>query len=277
MSWAQICGDLKDEAAALRAMLDQAQPDPVAETAFHGWRVRDCIGHMLLIDQLAIAAFTDLDLFTERRNRFAAGTADGPGRSTENYRRMNAHERSELDHLSWPQMLAEWDSGLAALCEAAAAKPVDVRVPWFATPMRGASLINARQMEVWAYGQDVFDLARRRRPEGDRIRNVAEFAIRVMGFSFANRGLPAPDPKPYIELTGPSGAVWTWNAPDTGVSIRGPAEDLCLVATQRRNVADTSLAVEGDTAHTWMRIAQCVAGPPTEGPAPGRRSVDYAD
>jgi len=277
MSWAQICGDLKDEAAALRALLEQAHPDPEAETPFNGWRVRDCIGHMVLIDQLAIAAFTDLDVFTERRNRFAEGTAVGPGRPADNYRRMNAHERSELDHLSWGEMLATWAAGLSKLCEAAAAKPDDVRVPWFATPMRGTSLINARQMEVWAYGQDVFDLARRRRPEADRIRNVAEFAIRVMGFSFANRGLPAPDPKPYIELTGPSGAVWTWNAPDAGVSIRGPAEDLCLVATQRRNVADTALVVEGETARTWMRIAQCVAGPPNDGPAPGERDVIYPD
>jgi len=38
-----------------------------------------------------------------------------------------------------------------------------------------------------------------------------------------------------------------------------------------RNVADTDLEVEGDTATEWMSIAQCFAGPPEQAPLPGTR------
>ena len=51
--------------------------------------------------------------------------------------------------------------------------------------------------------------------------------------------------------------------------VKGPAEDFCLVAVQRRHVADTNLEISGDIAQDWMSIAQVYAGPPTEGRKPG--------
>jgi hypothetical protein len=50
--------------------------------------------------------------------------------------------------------------------------------------------------------------------------------------------------------------------------VRGPAEDFCLVVTQRRHVDDTALRVAGDVARDWLEKAQAFAGPPTDGPAP---------
>ena len=38
--------------------------------------------------------------------------------------------------------------------------------------------------------------------------------------------------------------------------------------TQRRNLADTSLVVEGVAAEDWMSIAQAFAGPPGPGRPP---------
>ncbi|MBW2635551.1 MAG: TIGR03084 family protein, partial [Deltaproteobacteria bacterium] len=46
----------------------------------------------------------------------------------------------------------------------------------------------------------------------------------------------------------------------------------CLVVVQRRHVDDTALETEGDTARDWMLKAQCFAGPPEDGPAPGERN-----
>jgi hypothetical protein len=43
------------------------------------------------------------------------------------------------------------------------------------------------------------------------------------------------------------------------------------VVTQTRNIADTQLVCEGDTAELWMRHAQCFAGAPAEPPAQGVR------
>ena len=136
--------------------------------------------------------------------------------------------------------------------------------------MKLGTLISARQMETWGYGTDVFDLFRARRAEGDRLKNVADFAAKTFRFAFANRGLPAQAP-PRLELTAPSGATWVWNADSANGAIAGPAVDFCLVCTQRRHVDDTALTTEGETARRWMEIAQCIAGAPVSGPAPGER------
>jgi uncharacterized protein (TIGR03084 family) len=71
-----------------------------------------------------------------------------------------------------------------------------------------------------------------------------------------------------VELAAPSGAVWAWGDADSSERITGPAEDFCLVVTQRRHVDDTALVVEGTVAREWMEIAQAFAGGATNGPAP---------
>jgi uncharacterized protein (TIGR03084 family) len=234
----------------------------------------DSLKHMVMIDRLATLSLSDPERFKEEHARFVEGTKppspDTPREDT--FRRIALYESSRLDALSWGQLLAAWDAGQSELRAAALAQSEDAKVAWFAAPMRAETLVNARQMETWGYGQDVFDSRRVRRAEGDRIRNVVEFGLRTMGFSFSNRGLTPPDPKPFVALTAPSGAVWTWNDPSSASRVEGAAVDFCLVATQRRHVADTGLTVTGEAAETWMNIAQCIAGPPANGPRPGERA-----
>ena len=74
-----------------------------------------------------------------------------------------------------------------------------------------------------------------------------------------------------VELTAPSGAVWEWGTDDAQERVAGPAEDFCLVVTQRRHVDDTDLVVEGDLARDWLLRAQAFAGAPTTGPLAGTR------
>jgi uncharacterized protein (TIGR03084 family) len=73
-----------------------------------------------------------------------------------------------------------------------------------------------------------------------------------------------------VELTGPSGDMWSWGPEEAKDMVKGPAEDFCLVVVQRRHVADTDLIIYGETAQQWMSIAQVYAGPPTDGPKPGK-------
>ena len=63
-----------------------------------------------------------------------------------------------------------------------------------------------------------------------------------------------------------SASTITWGPSDAANTVRGPAEDFCLVVTQRRNVKDTGLAVTGPVATEWMTVAQAYAG----APGPGR-------
>jgi len=244
-------------------------------TPFYNWRVRDTISHMVTIDRLARLSMGEPEQFAIELARFAEGIkpTDPAAPRTDVFRRIAAYETSRLDILSFRQLLAAWEVGLAELGEVAKANSDNPKVSWFGAPMRLGTLLNARQMEVSGYGQDVFDLCRVERPEGDRLRNVAEFAVRTFSFNFSNRGLPAPADRPRLSLEAPSGATWVWNEGSTEGWIEGSAVDFCLVATQRRNAADTRLRHAGPTAETWLRIAQCIAGPPLDGPAPGERAL----
>jgi hypothetical protein len=47
--------------------------------------------------------------------------------------------------------------------------------------------------------------------------------------------------------------------------VTGPALDLCLLATQRRNRADLALVATGPDADAWLDIAQAFAGLPGPG------------
>jgi uncharacterized protein (TIGR03084 family) len=128
-------------------------------------------------------------------------------------------------------------------------------------------------METWAHGQDVADTLGIRRKPTDRLRHVAHIGVTTFGWSHVNRGLKVPEVAVRVELTGPSGDLWTWGPEDAKESVKGPAEDFCLVVVQRRHVDDTALQVKGDTARNWMHIAQAFAGPPVTGPKPGERVI----
>jgi uncharacterized protein (TIGR03084 family) len=140
--------------------------------------------------------------------------------------------------------------------------------------MSKRSFLTARLMEAWAHGQDVVEAAGAERPPTDRLRHVAQLGVITRGWSYKNRGLEPPDGQVRVELAAPSGDVWTWGDADGSITgddlVSGPAEDFCLVVTQRRHVDDTRLAVRGPLAREWMECAQAFAGPATTGPAARR-------
>jgi len=273
-SVAAALADLRAEVAELdRLVADRTEAELAAATPFYGWRAQDVLAHLTFIDSLALLAATDPAACAAAVAAMGEGTRAPEKDHDQDARfgRLLAYELSQLGPADGHVRLARWREGFTRLAAALEGEDGALPLQWFGRPMKLATLISARQMEVWGYGQDVFDLYRARRAEGDRLRNVADFAVKTFRFAFANRGLPAA-PAPYVALTAPSGAVWTWNDPAAAERITGPAVDFCLVCTQRRNLADTALAAQGETAATWMRIAQCIAGPPVDGPAPGVRS-----
>jgi uncharacterized protein (TIGR03084 family) len=118
-------------------------------------------------------------------------------------------------------------------------------------------------METWAHGHDVADGLGVEIEPTARLHHVAELGVRTRPFSFAVRGLPAPETDVRVELTAPDGSTWSWGA-STECVVRGAALDFCLVVTQRRNPRDTALEVSGDAARAWIEVAQAFAGPPTD-------------
>jgi uncharacterized protein (TIGR03084 family) len=137
--------------------------------------------------------------------------------------------------------------------------------------MKPRMFATARQMETWAHGWEIWDLIGGVRPAADRLYNVATIGVRTFGWTFTNRGEDLPGPAPRVELTSPSGRLWTWNEDNATNCVRGSAVEFCQVVTQVRNIADTALTVEGPIAQQWMAIAQCFAGPPADPPPAGTR------
>ena len=261
-----ICDDLLAEYAELAALAETLSPQLWhTPTAFYNWSAWDEFAHLCFFDEAGLLAATDAEKFAAETAALMKQMAGGV--------EISAIARARYGHLDGAQLLAIWRKRFGALVKALAALDPKARLPWYGPSMSARSFATARLMETWAHGQDVYDVAGRPRQGGERLRHIAHIGVTTFGWTFVNRKLPVPDPAPYIELVSPGGQRWTWNAPSEEHYVRGSALDFCLVVTQRRNVADTGLAYAGASARQWLAIAQCFAGPPVDGPAPGVRAV----
>ena len=125
----------------------------------------------------------------------------------------------------------------------------------------------AVRVASWLVPRRASDRRRSSRPPTDRLRHIAQLGYITRGWTYINRGLVVPDVAVRVELTAPSGDAWQFGPDDADETVVGPAEDFCLVVTQRRHVDDTDLEVTGDAARDWMLKAQAFAGAATDGPA----------
>jgi uncharacterized protein (TIGR03084 family) len=252
-----LLDDLADEQRALDLVLARvtgAQWDRPSHAP--GWLVRDQVTHLAHFDEKARLAIADADAF--RADVVATRGAESRDRAEARYM---ARGRALA-----PSALVEWwRRAGASLVAAARALDGKARLPWYGPDMSARSFVTARLMETWSHGLDVVDAVGVPRPDTDRLRHVVHLGLITRQFSFVTRGLAPDDTPVYVELTAPSGAVWTYGEPTAANRIAGSARDFCRVVTQRRHVADTDLRITGPAAQAWMRVAQAFAGPPGEG------------
>lgn len=248
--------------------LDEAQLLTVSPC--HGWRIIDLLVHLYFVDWMARLSLDEPDKYVDQLESFLLDTR-GPNEPMKHYALMSKHQYTVVPYTSPEAFIETWHRGFQALYKSFAEHDGQDKVNWFGHPMRIQRLISARQMEVYCYGQDIFDALGAKCRSGDHIYPVAEFGVRTCKFSFQNRGLSAPDDLPHVKLISPSGETWEWNTPSDNNRVEGLAVDFCLVATQRRNIADTQLSATGDTAIQWMSIAQTISGQPTQPPKAGER------
>jgi len=259
-----LIADLRAEYRALADLCATLTPAQWAlRTDFHGWTPWDEVAHLLYFDETALQACTDPAGFAAGARALMAEQAGGF--------EISAVQRRVFGILDGPALLARWRERFAALCDRLAACDPKDRLPWYGPPMSARSFATARLMETWAHGQDIWDAVGRERPVSPGLRHIAHLGVTTYGWSFANRGLPVPAPAPCVELSAPDGSAWTWGEPSATDFVRGPALDFVLLVTQRRHRDDTALTWAGAGAEAWTRIAQCFAGPPADGPAPGAR------
>lgn len=260
----QQVDDLRAEAAEFHALLASLREDdwPRA-TQFKGWTIDDIVRHLHVGDTMALASASD-------PAAFARLLADIQKRRQQGLSRIE-ETRERLEGLAGPRLRERWRTTLEELCAVLAEKPPDARLKWSGPDMGVRMFTTARQMEIWSHAQAIYDLLGVERPPASpRLRNIAEIGVRTFAWAYRNRGLPVPPIVPSVRLDTPFGETWTWDAASSD-SVQGDAIAFCQVVTQTRNVADTSLSVQGGTARHWMSIVQCFAGPPETPPAPGSR------
>ncbi len=231
-------------------------------TQFKAWPIERIIGHLHFWNRAALLSVSDEAGFTAFMDAARMRMATGG---------MAALEADWLGGLSGQPLVAVWLSFAEELAEAVAPREAADRVKWVGPEMSIRSSITARLMETWAHGQAVYDALGVVRVNRDSIRGIAVLGVNTYGWTYAVRGLPAPEPKPYLQLTAPSGVIWRFGEENSGERIEGLADEFCQVVTQTRNIADTGLRVTGSNAADWMARAQCFAGPPETPPAPGAR------
>ncbi|MFJ8938354.1 TIGR03084 family metal-binding protein [Streptomyces sp. NPDC102365] len=253
-----VIDDLSRESEQLDALVGELAEEAWAlATPAPRWTVAHQIAHLAWTDRSALLAVTDAAAFAREVEK-ALASPDG-----------FVDEGAEQGAALPPgRLLAEWRAGRQALEKALRAAPAGTRFPWYGPPMSVASMATGRLMETWAHGQDIADALRVTRPATDRLRHVARIGVRARDFAFGVRGLTPPKEEFRVELTAPSGEVWSYGPEDAAQRVTGPALDFCLLVTQRANRVDLAVRAEGLDADRWLDVAQAFAGPPGTGRAP---------
>ena len=256
--------DLAAETVALDAIigpLDEA--DWRCPTPAVGWTIADQVSHLAYFDDVAVLSATRPQEFIAERDRTEAAGGIDPDAVAARFRDLEPAALRDWFVESRGRLLAEF-AGL----------DLALRVPWYGPPMSVASAVTARLMETWAHGQDIADTLGVQREPTARLRHVAHIGVGARAFSFANRGRPVPCAPVRVELTAPSGELWTWGPDGAPDRISGPALGFCLLVTQRRHLRDAGLDITGPAAWEWMEIAQVFAGRPGNGRAAGQFPAD---
>lgn len=265
-----LLDDLSAEGDQLWSTVDALGADGwTLTTPAPGWTVATQVAHLLWTDEVAVLAAHAHESPEAKQawDDIVLAAIDDP---------MGYVDAGalELGALPREEILDRWTASRGALRTALTDYPTGQKMPWFGPPMSAASMATARFMETWAHALDVYDAAaplnKQSRPAPtDRIKHVAYLGVRTRNYAYSVHQEEPPAEEFRVELNAPSGALWTWGPEEATQSVRGPAYDFCLLATQRVNRADTALIAVGADAGHWLDIVQAFAGPP----GPGREGV----
>jgi len=258
--------DFKKESDYLYEVLQHVTSDHFnSPTQFKNWTINTVLQHLHYFNIAADLSLVNeaefLNLLKDLRKE------DEKGKS------MVAYTREKLNNLDGIDLLQTWHDFYSEMAGRFLEADPKTRVKWAGPDMSVLSSITARLMETWAHSQAIYDLIGHRRENFDYIRNIVVLGNNTFQWTFTNRGEPIPPKQPFLQLTGPSGVLWELNERSEKNHIKGEAVEFCQVVTQTRNIKDTNLKATGGPAIRWMDVGQCFAGPPSEPPAPGSRSI----
>lgn len=258
---AEVLADLAAEGDDLDQLIGGLEPSRWRlPTPAPGWTIAHQVGHLEATDRMTALAVTDPAGFAARRDA-AIGDFDA------------ATDAMASQYAAQPpaELLAGWRTSRAGVISALGSVPDGERVTWMVAPLSPAALASTRMMELIGHGLDVRDAVGATWAPTDRIAHLAWLGVRTRDFAYANNGLAPPEEEFRVELTAPSGKLWTWGPADAVQRVTGSAADFCLLVTRRRHRADLRLEAQGADADRWLDIAQAYVGPPS----PGRQAGQF--
>ena len=262
----QQASDFLEESKSLFNLLEGSDESEFKKkTLFKQWTINDILVHLHFWNMNVDSSVNKPDQFDKVMEQFFSAIQTG---------KLRPYENSIVQERGY-ELLKVWYELSKKLAEDFSSIDPKLRVKWAGPTMSARTCISARQMEVWAHGQAVFDLFGKDRQESDRIRNVVVLGINAFGWSHQVHGLEVPEKMPFLKLKSPSHEVWEFGEHQNIDMIEGEAVEFGQVVAQTRNIADTSLKVTGDIAKIWMANAQCFAGPPENPPEPGVRKKTH--
>ena len=254
----QVVDDLDAEGDALESLVASLSPEQWSSpTPAEGWTIAHQVGHLAWTDAASIKAATDPEAFQQLVTEAWSNPTGFVDEAAEEWARIPPAE-----------LLETWRAGRRALSAALRAVEPGTKLPWFGPPMSPVSMASARIMETWAHGLDIADTLGAAPEPTARIKHVAHIGVRARDFAYAVNQMTPPSEPFRVELEAPDGTTWTWGPEDAAQRVSGPALDFCYLVTQRRNLADLDLSVEGEDARHWLGIAQAFAGAPGKGRPP---------
>lgn len=239
-----------DELDALLAGLDGA--GWARPSRCPGWSVADVALHLAQTDEMACAS---VDGWLAEHLDGAGRAWGAPGDVDEGAAAMVAAERDRAPS----EVYDRWQAGASRLRTLLADADPSRRVPWVAGELSVRTLAATRLAECWIHTGDIAAAFGPLPPPTDRLRIIARLAWRTLPYAFARAARAAPGPVAF-HLTGPSGDEWHFDPdlPPTTV-VRGPAIDLCLVAGQRADAADTALDAAGPDGPAVLELVRTFA------------------
>lgn len=241
---------LRDQVGELDALVSGLDDgDWSVPSACHGWSLADVLVHLAQTNEVALASLTGRwDAAT------AMWTAGGEGATVDE---IAAAAVAAARH-DGPEVRAWWrQTADDMIAEFETIDPA-ARVPWVAGDMAARTLCTTRLSETWIHTTDVAHGLGVAVPPTARLWHVARLVHRTIPYSFQRAGRPAPGPVRF-ELTAPDGAAWTFGDDVAPTTVSGEAHDLCRVAGQRAQAADTSLVATGPDADAVLALVRTFA------------------
>jgi uncharacterized protein (TIGR03084 family) len=253
-----VLADLTAESDQLEAWVTPLDAvDWATVTTPEGWTVTHQIAHLAWTDQASLTAIGGGEPFDAL---LALATSDPFG--------FIDAETDRWATLPPDEQLPRWQRGRADLAAALRAVPAGEKIPWFGPPMSPTSMVTARFMETWGHGHDVAEGLGHTDPQNDRCKHVCHIGVRARGNAFAMHQEADPGDDIRVELTAPSGALWTWGGEDAANRVTGNGYDFALLATRRRQRDDVDVHAEGAAADKFLDVVQAFAGMPGNDPKP---------